>query len=64
MKSVLILGSGGIDSTACIQFYKNLNFQIEVLFIDFGQVSSKKEYSAIKTIAEFYKVKLNNIVCS
>jgi 7-cyano-7-deazaguanine synthase len=62
MKNVLILGSGGIDSTACIQFYKNLKFQIEVLFVDYGQASSKKEYSAIKLITEHFNVILNKVV--
>ena len=39
---VRALVSGGIDSTACINFYKNLNFDVEAIFVDFGQPSRKE----------------------
>ncbi|MEO8398272.1 MAG: 7-cyano-7-deazaguanine synthase [Ignavibacteriaceae bacterium] len=58
---VLVLASGGIDSTACINFYKNLQFEIEALFIDYGQLSKKKELDAITSIAEYYKINLIKI---
>ncbi|QEE49117.1 tRNA methyl transferase-like protein [Flavobacterium alkalisoli] len=58
---VLILASGGIDSTACIQFYKNLDFNIETLFIDYGQVSKYQELKAVKLITDFYNIKLRVI---
>ena len=61
---VLILASGGIDSTACINFYKKLNFEIEVLFIDYGQPSNRKEHHAISLITKYYQVKLFTIKVS
>ena len=39
---VLLLASGGIDSTACINFYKNLNFDVEAIFVDFVSTLKKK----------------------
>ncbi len=55
---VLVLSSGGIDSTATIKFYLNLGCYVESIFVDFGQVSRKKEYFAVKQITNFYKIKL------
>lgn len=55
---VLILASGGIDSTACINFYKNLNFEVEAIFVDFGQPSRKKEFKAINSITQYFKINL------
>ena len=56
---VLILASGGMDSTACINFYKNLKFDVEALFVDYGQLSLKQELKAVKLICEHYKIKLD-----
>jgi 7-cyano-7-deazaguanine synthase len=60
-KYVLILASGGIDSTACISFYKELKFTTECLFVDYGQAAKVEEYKSIRKIANHYKVKLNKI---
>lgn|GEM_PF-404302 len=58
-KKVLILFSGGIDSTACIHYYKSKGFVIETSFIDFGQLSCRRELSATKRVLSFYKLKTN-----
>jgi 7-cyano-7-deazaguanine synthase len=58
---VLALASGGIDSTACINFYKNLNFEVEAIFVDFGQPARKEEYKAITSIAKYYKIDVTRI---
>ncbi len=58
-KNVLILASGGIDSTACIRFFKKLKFQAEAIFFDYGQLSRNREIKAIKAISEFYDIPLN-----
>jgi len=58
---VLIIASGGIDSTACINYYKTLNFHIELIFFDFGQLARKKENIAVIAIANYYKVKFTKI---
>ncbi|WP_343748007.1 7-cyano-7-deazaguanine synthase [Fluviicola sp.] len=57
--NVLILASGGIDSTACIQFYKDLGFEVELVFLNLGQPSHKNELNAVTKISEYYGCKLN-----
>jgi 7-cyano-7-deazaguanine synthase len=59
IKKVLILTSGGIDSTACIKYYQDLEFEVEGLFIDFGQKSRYNEQNSVKKIAEYYGINLN-----
>lgn len=55
-KYALILASGGIDSTACIRFYKKLKFEIDVLFFDYGQAASQREFKALKLISKSYQI--------
>jgi len=61
-KHVLVLSSGGIDSTACIKFYKKMKFEVEAIFFDYGQVSMKKEYKAVSEVAKYYRIKLRMII--
>lgn len=56
-KKALVLFSGGIDSTACIQYYKTKGFQVDATFIDFGQLSARREYNAVRRISTFYNIK-------
>jgi 7-cyano-7-deazaguanine synthase len=63
-KRVLILFSGGIDSSACIDYYKKKGFKVECLFIDFGQLSSVKELNAVKRVSKFYNIKYSKIKLS
>jgi len=58
---VLIIASGGIDSTACINYYKKIGFEIELIFFDYGQIARKKEIKAITAISNYYNSKLNII---
>lgn len=59
----MILLSGGIDSTACIEYYKKNGFKIECLFVDFGQKSLRQEQNAVKKITKFYKVQYEKVKC-
>ncbi len=56
---VTVLLSGGIDSTACIHYYLQNNFDPTGLFVDYGQVVRKKEYESAKKVARFYDIPLN-----
>jgi 7-cyano-7-deazaguanine synthase len=60
-KNVLILSSGGIDSTACIKYYLDLDFKISSLFIDYGQKSRISERESVERIAQFYKVESSSL---
>jgi 7-cyano-7-deazaguanine synthase len=55
-KNVTILISSGIDSTACIHYYKMLKFDIRGVFIDYGQISKYKELFAVKKIAKHFEI--------
>jgi 7-cyano-7-deazaguanine synthase len=56
--SCLVLFSGGMDSTACIQYYLNQGFHVEGIFIDYGQVARKKEFYSANNIASYYGIEL------
>lgn len=55
---VLLLFSGGIDSTACIQYYLDLGYAINPLFIKFGQLSESQELISARQICIFFGLKL------
>lgn len=58
---VLVLSSGGIDSTGTIKFYQNLDCNVESLFVDFGQMATKKEFTASQKIAQYYNIHYEKI---
>lgn len=60
-KSVIVLLSGGIDSTACINYYLQEDLSPTALFINYGQAAMKKEYESAKKIATYYNIKLDTI---
>jgi 7-cyano-7-deazaguanine synthase len=62
--STLILLSGGIDSTACIRYYLELNFNVTGLFIDYGQRSRNLERNSAIHVANHYNVTLDDISLS
>ena len=59
--TVVVLMSGGIDSTACVDFYIQKGWVVSGLFVDYGQVPRERELSAARTIAEFYGVGLSSL---
>ncbi len=61
--TVVVLASGGIDSTACIWFYLSRGSSVEALFIDYGQRSAKKEEEAVRNVAAHFQIKLRVFRC-
>lgn len=57
--NVIVLLSGGIDSTACINYYLSQKFKPLGLFIDYGQTVAKKEIESAKKVSKYYKIKLD-----
>lgn len=55
-KDVLVLISGGIDSTACIHYYQQLNYKVTGFFIDYGQPAAKQEKIAVNKISDFFEI--------
>jgi 7-cyano-7-deazaguanine synthase len=60
-QNVLILVSGGIDSTACINYYIQQHFFPKSLFIDYGQIVNETELASAKKIASHYKLELDTL---
>ncbi len=58
---VLVLLSGWIDSTACLDFYLQLGRPPCGLFIDYGQVAAASEWQAACAVADFYDIPVNRI---
>ena len=55
MKAFILL-SGSIDSMACVNLYKALNYEVECIFCDYGQPASISEKQASQKIAAYYNV--------
>ena len=55
---VYVLLSGGIDSTACVHFYRDLGYRVKLLHIQYGQAASVSGLRSSRAVAQFYKLKL------
>ena len=55
---VVVLLSGGIDSSALIPYYIENNFSPQALFIDYGQPALKPELDAATAISLHYSIEL------
>ena len=58
---VMVLLSGGVDSTACIGYYIRNNYQVCALFINYGQPDSEKESVAATAVTKYYDIPLSRI---
>ncbi len=56
MTSVLVLASGGIDSTACIYYYISRGFVVRTLHVDYGQNAYKPEKSALVNVCDYFDI--------
>jgi len=60
--NVLVLSSGGIDSTCCLAYYRrDPNNLVKSIFIDYGQTAAKHESVSAAKVSEFYNVELQKI---
>lgn len=61
---VVVLCSGGIDSSAAIAFFLNQHFQVQPLFCDYGQPAAMQEYNAATAICHYFGLSLSCIRCT
>lgn len=54
--NVMVLLSGGIDSSACVEFYTSKRISVTALFIDYGQVSRRCEQRAAMRISNYFDI--------
>ena len=55
---VLVLLSGGIDSSACLEFYREIGRPPAALFVNYGQAAARLEVDAARAVASYYTVPL------
>src|SRR5882724_7570384 len=55
---VAVLLSGGVDSAACVQFFREVGRPTCALFIDYQQAAVRQEYAAAKALTEHFDVSL------
>jgi len=56
-KRVLVLLSGGLDSTATVLYYQNMKYEVTALFVDYGQSARDDERRASRRVATKLGVK-------
>jgi 7-cyano-7-deazaguanine synthase len=61
---VTVLLSGGMDSAACVAFYRAGSSIVSGLFVDYGQPAAKWERAAANAIATLYGIELDSMTCS
>lgn len=61
---VLVLLSGGIDSTACTHFYREQQHAVSALFVDYGQPAKLSERKSAQAIATHYGMPLQQLSVS
>ena len=61
---LLVLLSGGIDSTACLDYYTRQGLDVSALFVDYGQVSARRESTAAAAVADHFGIQLSKLFCS
>jgi 7-cyano-7-deazaguanine synthase len=59
--NVLVLLSGGIDSSCCVAFYRRMGHDVTGVFVNYGQPVVQKEEQSANAIAKHYAVPLHTI---
>ena len=58
MRNVLVLSSGGIDSTACLSYYLLNGYSPCAMWVDYGQAAKVPELNAVQAITVYFGVPL------
>ncbi len=61
MRDVLVLSSGGIDSTACLSYYISNGYSPSAMWVDYGQIARVPELKAVKAVTDHFGVPLKII---
>jgi 7-cyano-7-deazaguanine synthase len=59
--AVIVLVSGGLDSAACVNYYKSKRYDVKAVFVDYGQKANRMESSSARALATHYKVPLQKL---
>jgi len=58
---ITVLASGGLDSTACLAYYLEGEYNVCALWIDYGQAAAQAEESAAEQVTAYYNVPLQKV---
>jgi 7-cyano-7-deazaguanine synthase len=53
-----VLLSGGLDSAACVNFYKDQGYKVSAIHFSYGQVAESNELDAACRVAAYYGIDL------
>lgn len=56
MRKVLILASGGLDSTVMIALYKNLGYDVHLLYLPYGNINEEAELDKLIKIQTKFNI--------
>jgi 7-cyano-7-deazaguanine synthase len=59
--NVLVLLSGGVDSSCCVAFYQRMGYNVAGVFVDYGQPVEQREEKSAGAIADHYAIPLHTI---
>lgn len=62
MKKVLILASGGLDSSVVIALYKNLGYDVHILYLPYGNINERAELEKLIKIKEKFNIPDENFI--
>ncbi|OFW29069.1 MAG: hypothetical protein A3J28_17245 [Acidobacteria bacterium RIFCSPLOWO2_12_FULL_60_22] len=62
--NALVLLSGGIDSSCCVAFYRQIGYEVIGVFVDYCQPVAQKEEQSAKAIADYYAIPFHVIRCA
>lgn len=61
--AVTLLLSGGLDSAACVNYYRHLGYLVSPLFVSYQQPAVERERRAAQEISRYYDLELSEISC-
>ena len=64
LRRVIVLASGGIDSTTCLFYYKELGHDVEAIFVDYGHSANFVEYEHLELLCKHSSIPLSSLKIS
>lgn len=58
-RDIVVLLSGGMDSTACLSYYLSNGYSPRAIWVDYGQAAKDGEFNAVKVVTAHFSVPLN-----
>jgi 7-cyano-7-deazaguanine synthase len=60
---VCVLLSGGIDSSACVHYFRDQGSVVHALNVDYGQKAARAERKSARSIAGYFGVEFHEVAC-